>query len=81
MRIVHQSPLFSSTLRPAVPLLAAPPQRRALPAPRLPKIAGLLPAPQNCVVIAPVKREKRVVEAEIVNPLLLIDIRRNPKAW
>lgn len=78
MLILHQSALFSPTSPPdPILLLPAPPKRPALPAP---KIAGYLPAPTTLTVVA--KRPvKRIVEAEIVNPLLLIDMRRDPDAW
>lgn len=76
MLIVPQSAPFSST-PPPVLLLPAPPKRLALPAP---KIAGYLPAP-TCLTVVAKAPVRRVVEAEIANPLLLIDIRRNPDAW
>ena len=81
MPIVHQSAPFLSTLPPVpVLLLPAPPKRLALPAPR---IAGYLPAPQpmTAVTLTPAKPVKRVVKAEIANPLKLINIYEDPNAW
>ncbi len=76
MLILQQSAVFSSTILPAYPLLAAPPQRLALPAPRMPKIAGLLPAPQS------IKLAKRVVVAEIIEqPRIDINIYKDPEGF
>ena len=81
MDIVHQSPT-NSFISPPVPILflPAPPKRLALPAP---KIAGYLPAPKPVTALTTMTAapKKRVVEAEIANPLLLIDIRRDFDAW
>lgn len=79
MAIVHQSALFSSTPPPVpVLMLPAPPRRLALPAPQ---IAGYLPAPHQLIPVKRENRVKRVVEAEIVNPLVLIDFHNDFDAW
>lgn len=79
MQIVTHFAAASSTQPPVPPvsfsvpvlLLPPPPKRLALPAP---KIAGYLPAPQSV-------QPKRLVTAEIANPLHLIDRRENFDAW
>lgn len=78
MVILQQSALFSPA-SPPVPilLLPAPPKHLALPAP---KIGGYLSAPA-CLTVVVKTPVKRVVEAEIANPLLLIDIRKDFDAW
>lgn len=79
MAIVAQFPLISST-PPPVLLLPAPPKRPALP---MPKIAGYLPAPNPSTLmsITPVRREKRVVAAEIANPAHLLDTSEHRASW
>lgn len=86
MTIVSQDAVFLSTLLPAYPLLAAPPKRPALPAPKIvgylaAKAVGYRDSPFAPAVVLP-RPVKRVVTAEIVeHPRIDVNIYKDPEGF